>query len=242
MTGDQRIAAPRQKVWDALNDPAVLKQCIPGCQSLERESDTRMKATVTIKLGPISARFNGAVTFSDVNPPNGYTISGEGQGGAAGSAKGSAKVQLVDDAGATRLSYQVDAQVGGRLAQLGGPIIDATAKQLAGAFFKKFGEIVASGGVPAGTTRTGKPSATALPAQAGSPVSLALQIFALIVAAAAGFAIGHASGGVSANWIGLSVALLVAVAAMGGFAFGRRSTTITLDADLLERLTSGGKK
>jgi carbon monoxide dehydrogenase subunit G len=236
MTGDQRIAAPRQRVWEALNDPAVLKQCIPGCQSLERESDTRMKATVTIKLGPISAKFNGAVTFSDVDPPNGYTIAGEGQGGTAGSAKGSAKVQLADDAGATRLTYQVDAQVGGRPAQLGGPIIDATAKQLAGAFFKKFGEIVTSGGAPVEALRVGKTSAAALPAQARSPGSLALQILALVIAAMAGFAIGHASGGVSANWIGLSVALLVVVAAMGGFAFGRRSTTVTLDAELLERL------
>ena len=243
MNGDQRIAAPRQKVWDALNDPAVLKQCIPGCQSLERESDTRMKATVTIKLGPISARFTGAVTFSEIDPPNGYTISGEGQGGAAGSAKGGAKVRLADDAGATRLSYQVDAQVGGRLAQLGGPVIDATAKQLAGAFFKKFGEIVSSGGAPAAdTVRVSKPPAMAAPARTDSRGSLALRIFALIVAAAAGFAIGRASGGVSANWIGLSVALLVAVAATGGFAFGRHSTTVTLDADLLERLTSGGKK
>ena len=236
MTGDQRIAASRQKVWDALNDAAVLKQCIPGCQSLERESDTRMKATVTIKLGPISARFVGAVTFSEIDPPNGYTIAGEGQGGAAGSAKGSAKVQLADDGGATRLTYQVDAQVGGRLAQLGGPIIDATAKQLAGAFFKKFGEIVASGGAPVETARAGTSSVKAARPAASSPVPLAVQLLALAIVAVAGFFVGHMAGGVSANWVGLSVALLVTVAALGGFVLGRRSTTIILDAELLERL------
>lgn len=236
MTGEQRIAATRRQVWDALNDPAVLKECIPGCQSLERESDTRMKATVTIKLGPISARFVGGVTFSQVDPPNGYTIAGEGQGGAAGSAKGSAKVQLADDGSVTRLSYQVDAQVGGRLAQLGGPVIDATAKQLAGAFFKKFGEIVASGGAPVEAMRAGTSSVKAGVSPTTSPVPLALQLLTLAVAAVAGFFIGHAGGGVSANWIGLSVALLVVIAGTVGFTFGRRSTTVILDADLLERL------
>ncbi|CAN7379459.1 carbon monoxide dehydrogenase subunit G [Phenylobacterium sp. LjRoot225] len=143
MTGEQRIAASRQAVWEALNDPEVLKQCIPGCQSLEREADERLKATVAIKVGPIGAKFAGAVTLSDLDPPNAYRISGEGQGGVAGFAKGGAEVRLVDDEGATRLTYDVQAQVGGRLAQLGGAVIDATAKQLAGAFFKRFGEIVA---------------------------------------------------------------------------------------------------
>src|ERR1700751_3655748 len=117
MNGQQRIAASRQQVWQAQNDPDVLRQCIPGCQSLEKEADDRLRATAEIKIGPIGARFNGAVTLSDLDPPNGYTITGEGQGGTVGFAKGGAKVRLADDGpGSTLLSYDVDAQVGGRLA------------------------------------------------------------------------------------------------------------------------------
>jgi carbon monoxide dehydrogenase subunit G len=142
MKGEQRIAAPRARVWEALNDPEVLRQCIPGCQSLEKEGGDRLKAVVEIKIGPIGARFAGAVTISDAVPPESYRISGEGQGGTVGTAKGGARVHLAEDGGSTLLSYEVEAQVGGRLAQLGGPIIDATAKQLAGRFFSKFGEIV----------------------------------------------------------------------------------------------------
>jgi carbon monoxide dehydrogenase subunit G len=142
MTGEQKIDASRQQVWEALNDPGVLKQCIPGCQSLERESETRMAATLAIKVGPIGARFAGAVTLSDIDPPNAYTMTLEGQGGAAGMVNGSAKVHLAEEGSATLLTYEVEAKVGGRLAQLGGPIIDATAKQLANSFFKKFGEKV----------------------------------------------------------------------------------------------------
>ena len=138
MKGERRIAAPRQVVWDALNDPAVLKASIPGCDTLDKLSDTQMKATVSIKLGPISAKFAGAVQLTDIDPPNGYTIGGEGQGGVAGFAKGSAKVALTDDGAGTLLSYNVNAQVGGKLAQLGARLIDATAKQMAEAFFNRF--------------------------------------------------------------------------------------------------------
>lgn len=142
MTGERRIAAPRQAVWDALNDTTVLKASIPGCESLEKTGDNQMKAIAAIKLGPISARFNGAVTLSDINAPNSYTITGEGQGGVAGFAKGGAKVFLTDDdtdgPGATLLKYEVNAQVGGKLAQLGARLIDATAKQMAEQFFTKF--------------------------------------------------------------------------------------------------------
>src|SRR5580698_9682289 len=142
MTGERHIAAPRQAVWDALNDTAILKASIPGCESLEKTDDTHMKATAAVKLGPISARFNGAVTLSDIDAPNGYTITGEGQGGVAGFAKGGAKVFLTDDAGATLLKYEVNAQVGGKLAQLGARLIDATAKQMAEQFFTKFSDEV----------------------------------------------------------------------------------------------------
>jgi carbon monoxide dehydrogenase subunit G len=142
MTGERRIAAPRRTVWDALNDTATLKASIPGCESLEKTSDNQMKATAAVKLGPISARFNGAVTLSDIDAPNSYTITGEGQGGVAGFAKGGAKVFLTDDAGATLLKYEVNAQVGGKLAQLGARLIDATAKQMAEQFFTKFSDEV----------------------------------------------------------------------------------------------------
>src|SRR6202044_1962962 len=119
-----------------------LKASIPGCESLEKTSDNEMKATAAVKLGPISARFNGAVTLSDIDAPNGYTITGEGQGGVAGFAKGGAKVFLTDEAGATLLKYEVNAQVGGKLAQLGARLIDATAKQMAEQFFTKFSDEV----------------------------------------------------------------------------------------------------
>jgi carbon monoxide dehydrogenase subunit G len=138
MTGERRIPAPRQVVWDALNDVAVLKASIPGCETLEKTAETQMKATAAIKLGPISAKFSGNVQLSDIDPPNSYTIGGEGQGGVAGFAKGGAKVFLTDDGADTLLRYEVNAQVGGKLAQLGARLIDATAKQMADAFFDRF--------------------------------------------------------------------------------------------------------
>jgi carbon monoxide dehydrogenase subunit G len=139
MTGERRIPAPRQTVWDALNDPVVLKASIPGCEDLEKLSDTQMKARAAVKIGPISARFTGNVLLSDLDPPNAYTIGGEGQGGVAGFAKGGAKVHLADDGpGATLLNYEVHAQVGGKIAQLGARLIDATAKQMADTFFDRF--------------------------------------------------------------------------------------------------------
>jgi carbon monoxide dehydrogenase subunit G len=138
MTGERRIPAPRETVWAALNDPAVLKASIPGCDSLEKLGDDQMKATASIKVGPISAKFSGKVQLSEIDAPNGYRISGEGQGGVAGFAKGGAKVTLTDEGAETKLSYEVNAQVGGKLAQLGGRLIDATAKQMADAFFDRF--------------------------------------------------------------------------------------------------------
>ena len=162
MTGTQHIEAPRDVVWVALNDVEVLKQSIPGCESIEKVSDTEMKAKVTLKIGPIKASFTGKVTLSDLDPPNGYTISGEGSGGAAGFAKGSAKVNLAEASGTTDLTYEVKAQIGGKLAQLGSRLIDATAKKLAGEFFEKFSEAVAPPPEPA----AGEAAATA---EAGAP-------------------------------------------------------------------------
>jgi uncharacterized protein len=143
MTGTQRIEAPREAVWAALNDPYVLKRCIPGCESIEKISDTEMNAKVTLKIGPVKASFTGKVTLSDLDPPNGYQINGEGAGGGAGFAKGGATVRLQKDGSATILDYDVKAQIGGKLAQLGGRLIDSTAKKLAGEFFEKFAEVVA---------------------------------------------------------------------------------------------------
>ncbi len=138
MTGERRIPAPREEVWAALNDPEVLKAAIPGCESLEKTSETEMKATAAVKIGPISARFTGKVQLSDIDPPNGYTIGGEGQGGVAGFAKGGAKVRLDPDGAGTLLRYEVNAQVGGKIAQLGARLIDATAKSMADQFFNRF--------------------------------------------------------------------------------------------------------
>ena len=148
MNDSQRIAASREKVWAALNDPEILKQCIPGCQSLESSAPNEMTATVVFKVGPVKATFGGKVMLSDLDPPNGYRISGEGSGGVAGFAKGGATVKLTaDGADATILTYEVDAQIGGKLAQLGSRLIDSTAKKLAGQFFESFGEVAGSAAV-----------------------------------------------------------------------------------------------
>jgi carbon monoxide dehydrogenase subunit G len=148
MNDSQRIPASREKVWAALNDPEILRQCIPGCQSLEQTAPNEMTATVVFKVGPVKATFGGRVTLSDLDPPNGYRISGEGSGGVAGFAKGGATVKLTaDGADATILAYEVDAQIGGKLAQLGSRLIDSTAKKLAGQFFESFGEAVGSAAI-----------------------------------------------------------------------------------------------
>jgi uncharacterized protein len=144
MIDRQRIPAPRDKVWAALNDPEVLKRSIPGCDGLEMISPTEMNASMIIKIGPVKAKFGGKVTLSHIDAPNGYRITGEGSGGVAGFAKGGATVRLEDDGPeATILHYDVDAQVGGKLAQLGGRLIESTAKKLAGTFFETFAVAVA---------------------------------------------------------------------------------------------------
>ena len=145
MKGEVHLPADRQTVWDKLNDPEVLKQCIPGCQELEKTSDTSFRATAKIKVGPVSATFKGNVELSYLDPPNGYKISGQGEGGIAGFAKGGAVVALSDaPQGGTLLNYDVEANVGGKIAQLGGRLIDGVAKKNADAFFTKFAEVVAA--------------------------------------------------------------------------------------------------
>ena len=269
MTGEQSIAATRARAWEALNDPEVLKQCIPGCQSLERDGENRFKAVVAIKVGPIGAKFNGAVTLSDIDAPNGYTLSGEGQGGPAGFAKGSAQVRLVEEGPqSTKLSYDVDAQVGGKIAQLGGAVIDATAKQLAGSFFKKLGQIVGEpaapeAAVPAAAAAPQAAAAPAAPAAASAPpatpaapsaatvaAAQAQQgqaapmawILALVVCALVAYFVGAGGGG---DWTGVGIGLMVLVAAAAGFELGRRAAApvVVLDPEQLRRLLankSGG--
>jgi carbon monoxide dehydrogenase subunit G len=145
MSGDVQLAANRQTVWAKLNDPAVLKSCIPGCEVLEMNSENEFQAVATFKVGPVKARWKGKVRLSDLDPPNSYRISGEGEGGVAGFAKGGAKVSLSDKDGGTLLSYNVEAQIGGKLAQLGQRLINSAAKKTADDFFVKFAEVVAAG-------------------------------------------------------------------------------------------------
>ena len=139
------IPVPRQKVWEGLNDPEVLKQCIPGCEEIIKHSDTEMEARVTIKMGPVKATFKGAVTLSDIDAPNGYRISGEGKS-MMGGATGGANVKLEEVPGGTRLTYDVDAQVTGKIASLAQRFIEPTARQLSEQFFETFAEVVSGGG------------------------------------------------------------------------------------------------
>jgi carbon monoxide dehydrogenase subunit G len=147
LTGEYRIEAPRAVVWGALNDPEVLRACIPGCEELNKTSDTEFVARVVVKIGPVKASFGGKVTLSDLDPPNGYTITGEGQGGVAGFAKGGAKVHLdpVEGGAATVLHYTVDAQIGGKLAQIGSRLVEGSARKLADEFFADFAARVTAG-------------------------------------------------------------------------------------------------
>lgn len=150
MNGQERIEAPIETVWNALNDPEVLRACIPGCESLEKTSDTHMTARVVLRVGPIKAGFEGAVELSELNPPYSYVISGEGKGGIAGFAKGQAHVSLAEEsAGVTILTYSVKADVGGKIAQLGGRLIDTTARKLAGQFFTTLGTQLGEKALPA---------------------------------------------------------------------------------------------
>lgn len=148
MSGEKILNAPQTKVWAALNDTDVLRQSIPGCESFEQQPDGSYKATVAAKIGPVQARFNGIVRLSDLDPPNGYTISGEGSGGAAGSAKGGAKVRLARADGGTRLTWDADAQISGKLAQIGSRLIESTANHMAGQFFDRFSQVIAGAEPP----------------------------------------------------------------------------------------------
>lgn len=173
MSGEYRIPAPRETVWRALNDAEILKQCIPGCETVEKTADNEFTARVAIAIGPVKAKFNGKVTLADLRPPESYTISGEGQGGVAGFGKGSATVRL-DAEGPTQtvLRYTAQATVGGKLAQIGARLVDATARKLADEFFGRFAAVVGAPSpaeaAPAAVEAPEAPAAAA-PATASPP-------------------------------------------------------------------------
>jgi uncharacterized protein len=166
MTGEFRIPAPRQRVWEGLNDPEILKGAIPGCQTLEKVSDTEFAGKVVAAVGPVKATFGGKVTLSDLDPPNSYTISGEGSGGVAGFAKGGAKVNLAEDGAVTVLNYTVQAHVGGKLAQIGSRLIDSVARKMAEQFFERFVAVIAPEQPVAAAA--GTPEVEAAPAPPGA--------------------------------------------------------------------------
>lgn len=249
MTGEERLPAPLDRVWQALNDPQILQQCIPGCQSLARAGDDRLRAVVEVKIGPIGARFNANITLANIQPSQGYTLVGEGQGGTVGSAKATIQVRLQSESAVTRLFYDVDAQVGGRLAQLGGPIIDATAKQFAAKFFSKFGEVV--GGVPESSRRVSNretPQSAAVTEPASSArIKESLPyawILAVVVAALTGFLVGRGHGGTGSDWAGLGIGLLVVIVGVAGVEYGRRiaAPQVVVDAATLARLLRGERE
>jgi carbon monoxide dehydrogenase subunit G len=210
MTGERRIPAPRQTVWNALNDPAVLKAAIPGCKSLEKVSDTDLRATAAIKIGPIAAQFTGKVQLLDLDPPTSYRIAGEGQGGVAGFANGGAKVHLADDGEFTLLTYEVKAQVGGKIAQLGARLIDATAKQMADQFFDRFSAEVSAPPLVTAAPAAEAPAAIVTAVAETAPAA-AISIFSLIPARPYGYPVIF--------WIGSAVYLVIFIMIFGSYVF-----------------------
>lgn len=240
MTGEERIEVPRVRVWEALNDPEVLRRCIPGCLSLEKEAADRLRAVVEVKVGPIGARFIATVMLADIDPQRSYKLAIEGQGGTVGSAKSEIRVRLSDAANGTLLSYEVEATIGGRLAQLGGGLIDATAKQFATRFFKRFGELAGDSGEGAVAA---PPSDDASQGSGVSPRAPVAWLLAVVVAALVGFLIGRSQGSGGSDWMGLAIGLLLLLVAAAAYEAGRRAATpqIVLDAKLLRRLLEAGK-
>jgi hypothetical protein len=205
MTGEHRINASRAAVWAGLNDPEILRQSIPGCEAVNKLSDTEMTAQVTAKVGPVKAKFSGRITLSDMDPPNGYTLTGEGQGGAAGFAKGGAKVHLEDAPdGGTLLKYEVHSQIGGKLAQIGSRLIDGAARKMSDDFFSGFAAAVEARAAPAAVVATSSPPAADLNTSSPGPSATDP------IARAAG---GKAPGG-SRRVVGIIVAAVVVLGAV----------------------------
>ena len=188
MKAQQKIAAGRQQVWDALNDPEILKAAIPGCETFESTGDKQFSARITNRIGPVKASFSFNIELSELDPPNSYVIKGRGQGGAAGFANGGARVSLADDGDNTLLSYELDASVGGKLAQLGGRLIDGAAKKLADQFFTRLGEAIAAMEPPAPAAaeapEIGNDSGAQSSAQPGNKHSLLFRVGAVLLVSA----------------------------------------------------------
>jgi len=180
ITGEQHIPLPQQRVWEALNDPEILKACIPGCESIEKISDNDYKIVMTAAVGPVKAKFNGKLHLADLNPPDSYSLSFEGSGGAAGFGKGGAKVTLSPEDNGTKLSYSAQANVGGKLAQIGSRLIDGVAHKMADDFFKRFNNTVAPA-TPMQTTTEAAPEQTAKKPALSLWVVAALIVIAIIV-------------------------------------------------------------
>lgn len=160
MSGEQHIPLPQQRVWEALNDPEILKACIPGCESIDRVSENEYKVAMTAAVGPVKAKFSGKLLLADMNPPNSYSLAFEGSGGAAGFGKGSAQVSLAPESGGTLLTYKATASVGGKLAQIGSRLIDGVAKKMSDDFFIRFNKTVAPAEISAGAASTAQPGST----------------------------------------------------------------------------------
>jgi len=172
MSGEQHIPLPQQRVWEALNDPEILKACIPGCESIERVSENEYKVAMTAAVGPVKAKFAGKLLLSDIDPPNSYSLAFEGSGGAAGFGKGSAQVNLAPEGGGTLLTYRATASVGGKLAQIGSRLIDGVARKMADDFFIRFNKTVAAAAEPAVPAGSGQAEAPAPSAPAKSPLPI----------------------------------------------------------------------
>jgi hypothetical protein len=171
MTGEQIIPLPQQRVWEALNDPAILKACIPGCETMEKVSDNEYRVVMSASVGPVKAKFSGKLLLSDLNPPNSYALAFEGSGGAAGFGKGSSTVTLSPADGGTRLAYTAHATVGGKLAQVGSRLIDGVARKMADDFFAKFNQAI----VPA------RAATAAVPAPSSAPQKPQIPVWAWVV-------------------------------------------------------------
>ncbi len=170
MSGEQQIPLSQQRVWEALNDPEILKACIPGCESIDRVSDNEYKVAMTAAIGPVKAKFNGKLLLADLNPPHSYSLAFEGSGGAAGFGKGSAHVTLAPDGSGTVLAYKATASVGGKLAQIGSRLIDGVARKMADDFFARFNKTVAPAEASAPTAAVQSNSPADRTAKRGLPV------------------------------------------------------------------------
>ncbi|NIR31356.1 MAG: carbon monoxide dehydrogenase subunit G [Gammaproteobacteria bacterium] len=182
ITGEFRIPAPRQKVWEALNDPEVLRQCIPGCESLEKQADNEFTAKIQAAVGPVKSKFNTSITLTNLNPPQSYTISGQAKSGAAGFAKGGADVALEEDSGETVLRYNARVQPGGKLAQVGSRLMDGTARKLSEQFFREFSSTVAGAGEPAGEEAQAPGPPAVSRGRKGLVVAAAIAVVVIVVA------------------------------------------------------------